>query len=85
VDLLAQTVKHLDKALTRQSAYAMEYWFKGEEGLAIIGREDWRWWEFWGDRFLAIHLKNGKIIHLSFPSEQERDDQMMAAREWWYK
>jgi hypothetical protein len=82
MSVIAQTVKHLDKAFTPS---IQAFCFRGVEGAALIGANDYRWWEFWGDRFLAIHLMNGKIMHLSFPTEKERDDQMMSAREWWFK
>lgn len=81
-DLITKAVEHLNKMFTYDP---MAYYFRAEEGTAVIGPQDIRRWEFFGDHHLALTLKNSKIIHLTYETEAERERQMYSALEWWAK
>lgn len=80
MNLIEKTVYISDKKSDMRSVF-----FRIEEGIAIIGPDDFHWWEKYGDRFLSFHLNNGKIIHLSFKDDIDRQDNLERAVEWWSK
>lgn len=83
MSLVEDTVRTLN--VVQNSYSSQSYFFRAKEGTAVIGANDIRYWEFFGDRYLALTLRNSKILHLTYPDEQERHRQMYDALEWWAK